>query len=431
MPTLFDLFTSSECTGVITDSRLAGHGKIFFALKGERFDGHLFVPEVMQKGALAAVVEDELLPEVLMCYGEKIHKVGSVLAALQGLGLAWRRVWKCPVIAITGSNGKTTTKELIHAVLSKKYKCRATAGNLNNHIGIPLTLLSFPADLDIAVVEMGANHQGEIQAYCNYTEPDYGLITNIGKAHLEGFGGIEGVIKGKTELYRYISQKGIKVFTPDSGEALMQHSAQQQRIVYGKSVVSTYRCIPTPQPNGFLSLEILPEQKRCITHLVGDYNFDNAAAAVAVGKFFGVPVEDIVSALEEYSPGNNRSQHHRWKDNELIMDAYNANPSSVLAALDNLGKMNHPKKGVILGEMMELGPQSNNEHKAIAEKIKTMDICLRLFVGQGFDFVKEWDGFLHFDDVYSLRNYLQQTPISGYCILVKGSRKNKLEEILA
>jgi UDP-N-acetylmuramoyl-tripeptide--D-alanyl-D-alanine ligase len=426
---LWKSFSSAECSGVIIDSRQAAPGKLFFALKGERFDGHDFIEDVLEKGVLAVVIEKDPPAALRHKYGEKIIRVDNTVAALQQLGLTYRRTWKCPVIAITGSNGKTTTKELIQAVLSQKYRCRATVGNLNNHLGIPLTLLSFPPDLDIAIVEMGANHQGEIDSYCHYTEPDFGLITNTGKAHLEGFGGLEGVIKGKTELYRYLANRGKAVFTPDSGEALMQHSAGQQRIVYGKTDQATYTCSPGTDPDGFLTLSILPENRQCKTHLVGHYNFDNAAAAVAVGKYFDVPTEYIALALESYQPNNNRSQQLFWKGNELILDAYNANPSSMMAALDNLEKINHPKKSVVLGEMMELGTESRQEHEAIVNKVLNMSLSLRLFVGDGFAFVEKRKNCLYFPDAAALADFLNKENVTGHCILIKGSRKNKLETI--
>ena len=426
---LWKLFSSAECSGVIIDSRQAAPGKLFFALKGERFDGHDFIEEVLNKGVLAVVIEKDPSAALHNQYGEKIIRVDNTVAALQQLGLTYRRTWKCPVIAITGSNGKTTTKELIQAVLSRKYYCRATAGNLNNHLGIPLTLLSFPPDLEFAVVEMGANHQGEIESYCRYTEPDYGLITNTGKAHLEGFGGIEGVIKGKTELYRYLANRGKAVFTPDSGEALMQHSTGQQRIVYGKTDQAKFKCSPGTDREGFLTLDILPENQHCKTQLVGSYNFDNAAAAVAVGKYFNVPTEEIALALENYQPNNNRSQLLSWNGNDLILDAYNANPSSMMAALDNLEKINHPLKSVVLGEMMELGAESQQEHEAIVRKVLNMKLLLRIFVGNGFAFVEKMNNCLFFPDAAAVADFLSKENITGNCILIKGSRKNKLETV--
>jgi UDP-N-acetylmuramoyl-tripeptide--D-alanyl-D-alanine ligase len=336
------------------------------------------------------------------------------------------------VIALTGSNGKTTTKELIAAVLQKKYKTHATKGNLNNHIGIPLTLLSMKDDTEIAIVEMGANHQKEIAAYCEYVHPNYGLITNIGKAHLEGFGGEEGVLKGKTELYDYISRESGKIFISDYNEKLLRKAneffeSNSSFIYYGSKTDSLiFGEIIGREDFLHLIVNIENESYAIQTNLTGDYNFENVLAAICIGHYFGVPANEIKSAIENYFPNNNRSQKIKSGSNEIILDAYNANPSSLSEALKSFDKAKAKNKIVIIGEMMELGESSRSEHEKIAQQVIDMNLSLKIFTGDGFSFLSGKDDLRYFANTNHLREWYKNQQFNDSLILIKGSRKNKL-----
>ncbi len=427
---LYQNFLAS--TGVTTDTRNISAGNIFFALKGDKFNANTFVAEAFAKGA-EVVVADELTDQSWQDkFGDKLVLVDDSLKVLQQLAGHYRNQLKCPVIAITGSNGKTTTKELIAAVLSKKYVTYATKGNLNNHIGIPLTLLSIKPDVEFAVVEMGANHQGEIASYCQYVQPDYGLITNVGLAHTEGFGGFEGVVKGKTELYRFIGEHGGKIFVSADNELLLSKLPDlKNAITYGKTDSAFCKGDLIPGKD-FLSLNIYEQGNTTTiqTQLVGDYNFENVMSAVCIGKYFGVDLPKIREALETYTPTNNRSQKISYGTNTIILDAYNANPSSMHEALKNFDKINAPHKAVILGEMMELGVYAKEQHEKIAEAVKQMELEERVFAGGGFHFLENTPGVKYFAAPGDLKAWFKTRQFENTYILIKGSRKNELEKIL-
>lgn len=421
-------------TGVTTDTRNIPPGSIFFALKGEKFNANQFAGEALEKGAAFAVIDELANPDWQAMYGEKLIMTDNVLATLQALAGYHRNNLTCPVLALTGSNGKTTTKELIAAVLSKKYKTYATKGNLNNHIGIPLTLLSIDkSDCEFAVIEMGANHQGEIAGYCEYVKPDYGMITNVGLAHIEGFGGFEGVVKGKTELYRHIEKTGKKLFVSADNDLLLLKAAGVTEIItYGKNEKADCRG-EIIEGGEFLKLNVFNNDNAVSIHtnLVGSYNFENALAAVCIGKYFGVETSDIKNALENYVPSNNRSQKVEWGSNTIILDAYNANPSSMTEALKNFAGIDTENKVAILGEMMELGEYSPKEHEKIYEQALQLSLYLTVFIGDGFkNIVQPTNSILWFEDVEMLKQWFVQQVFNNTTMLIKGSRKNQLEKIL-
>jgi len=421
--TLYQKFKESK--GICTDNRSVQKGQIFLALKGDNFNGNNFASQAIADGAAYAIVDEEVGE------GEQFIIVENALATLQALAKYHRQQFSIPVIALTGSNGKTTTKELVATVLEKKYKVHYTKGNLNNHIGIPLTLLEMPRDTEIAVIEMGANHQREIAGYCEYVLPNYGLITNIGKAHLEGFGGIEGVLKGKTELYQYIGTHGGKLFVSDISQKLLDKSAEfvdkSNLVFYGEKTIS------------LVVGELLPSEE-CLmfkwktneikTKLVGDYNIENALSAICIGVYFDVPEIAICEALAAYSPTNNRSQMIVYKGNKFVMDAYNANPSSLTVALQNFDKLDAVSKMVIIGEMMELGEYSKAEHQKIVQQVRDMELEKRIFIGDGFSFLKEDNAVLYFENTQALKSWFDMQAFSNKTILLKGSRKNALENLL-
>ena len=355
---------------ITTDTRNCPPGSIFFALKGENFNGNLFAEEAVQKGSAYAVVDER---ENNLSEDKRIIVVDDVLATLQQLANFHRKKLKIPIIAITGSNGKTTTKELIATILQKRFEVAFTQGNLNNHIGVPLTLLSINKSHEIAVVEMGANHRGEIKALCEIAEPNIGLITNIGKAHIEGFGSLENVIKAKCELYDFIREHEGKVFVNRDNPILNEKSDEMDRILYGRDNSSLFVSGTLSEETPFLNFNwnFFEHPHQVKTHLVGAYNLDNALAAAAIGKYYGIKAALISDALENYIPTNNRSQFERTRDNELIIDAYNANPSSMKASLEYFAKIpSNLPKAVILGDMNELGDISDSEHQALTTFLK-------------------------------------------------------------
>jgi len=419
---LYSLFKKSD--GVSTDTRSELNEKLFFCLKGPNFDANNFAAEALNKGALAVISDDEKNREI-----DGVVWVKNSLKTLQELAVYHRKTFSFPVFGLTGSNGKTTNKELIHAVLSKKYRTYATKGNLNNHIGVPLSILDIGDDAEFAVIEMGANHQGEIRELSKISDPDYGMITNIGKAHLEGFGGIEGVKKGKKELFDHIRAKGAKLFVNGDDQVLMEISDGIERTLFGSDsnyFVSGKIIHSTPT----LSFSFQHEEyssKEVSTRLTGNYNFYNLLAAVCIGKYFGVENSDVETALAEYNPTNNRSQIKKTENNTLILDAYNANPTSMLAAIENLSKMPSSRKMALLGHMLELGDEAKLEHKNILQKLQELEIDA-LLVGKHF---KECNPeFKVFDNSEELRDYLERNPVKDYQILVKGSRSVQMEKIL-
>ena len=408
---------------VSTDSRKIEKDAVFFALKGENFDANDFALQVAEEGVASLVVADRKdLPK-----HERILIVDDSLKALQDLAAYHRSQSKAVVLSITGTNGKTTTKELVSAVLAKKYRIIHTMGNLNNHIGVPLTLLSIQPETEIAVVEMGANHPGEIDFLCHIADPDYGLITNIGKAHLEGFGSFEGVIKTKTELYRHIKSHGKAVFVNQGNPLLWELSEGQNRITYGRHCAADAPVAPGAcRPY----LSVVWKKHLIQTHLVGSYNFENVAAAIGVGQYFKVDESDIIEALEIYTPTNSRSQVIDTAKNRIIMDAYNANPTSMRAALINFASICGEQHLLILGDMRELGTASEEEHRNILGLMKELGFMDAMLVGQNFCAYNENPNWKTFGKVGDLCEYLESHPVSGKTILVKGSNSIQLGKVL-
>ncbi|MDR0364595.1 MAG: UDP-N-acetylmuramoyl-tripeptide--D-alanyl-D-alanine ligase [Bacteroidales bacterium] len=421
---LYDIYLKHP--QVSTDSRSDLENAIFFALKGEHFDGNCFAKQALDQGAAYCIIDD---PKAYI--NKQTIVVENVLATLQNLALHHRRQLPIPVIAITGTNGKTTTKELIHKVLSTTYRTSCTFGNLNNHIGVPLTLLSIPNNAEIAIVEMGANHPGEIDFLCKIAEPDFGLITNIGKAHLEGFGGFEGVLKAKTELYRYLEKRQGTVFVNGDDDMLFLRTGNVAKIFYGsKHTFSISGSIIKSSP--FLSVQLIIKHREyeAHAHLIGNYNLFNILAAACIGNYFKVTATKITRAIEEYLPDNMRSQMKQLKSNHIILDAYNANPSSMNEAINNFLEMDVPNKIIILGDMLELGRWSEEEHEKIVKKLVAHKIKRVYFAGKNFNKVSKPKHYLSFSDSETLRDFLKENLPKNSWILIKGSRSVKLEKVL-
>ena len=419
---------------VTTDSRNCPNGSIFFALKGANFNGNEFADKALEQGCAYAVVDE----------GEeyagknRILVVDDVLTTLQKLANYHRKKLKIPIIGITGTNGKTTTKELVSVILSKEFKVAFTQGNLNNHIGVPLTLLSMSKAHEIGVVEMGANHPGEIATLCAIAEPGFGLITNVGKAHIEGFGSFENVRKTKGELYDFIRENDGKVFVNNDNEMLREMSEGMNRVLYGRNNPDLFASGSLSSENPFLEFDwnFFEHTHHVKTHLVGEYNLDNALAAAAIGKYFGINAGYISKALEEYEPKNNRSQFERTEKNDLIIDAYNANPTSMKAALEFFVKIpSDLPKAVILGEMKELGDISNEEHQKLLDFVSGQSFEKVYWVGPAFKNLKHLRGKgkvqkLLFDTVEELTDELKKKPLTGHYILLKGSHSVHLEKAI-
>ncbi|MDQ3279196.1 MAG: UDP-N-acetylmuramoyl-tripeptide--D-alanyl-D-alanine ligase [Bacteroidota bacterium] len=408
---------------VQTDTRKLQQGDLYFALKGPNFNGNAFAQQALDKGAAYAVIDESQYKT-----SDKAILVEDVLQALQQLALHHRQQFSIPFFAITGSNGKTTTKELIHAVLSTTFKTYTTEGNLNNHIGVPLTLLKIKSDAQMAVIEMGANHQKEIQAYCEIAMPTHGLITNCGKAHLEGFGGEEGVRKGKGELFDFLRSHGGTAFIMTDYDYLHDMSRGIQHLItYGTldaAVTGT-----TVQSDPFLEVAFTNGFTGTIkTQLVGSYNLPNVLAAGAVGTFFGVEEALIKKAIENYTPSNSRSQLLQKGSNKIIMDAYNANPSSMKAAIDNFAKAAEEAKVLVLGAMAELGEGSVQEHQTIVQEIERHRWKQVLLVGG--DFLKTTHPYLSFENPEAAGEWLRQAGMENAYLLVKGSRSMQMEKVL-
>ncbi|MCI1187764.1 UDP-N-acetylmuramoyl-tripeptide--D-alanyl-D-alanine ligase [Hymenobacter sp. DH14] len=431
MPT--PLYTQYLAAGgqVSTDSRQPQPGTLFFALNGPSFRGAAFAPQALAAGARHAVVDDAVLAATNpLAY----TYAPDPLVALQALAREHRRQFRIPVLAITGSNGKTTTKELLTAVLAKQFRVLATIGNLNNHIGVPLTLLRLrQGEHDFAVIEMGANHRGEIAAYCEWAEPTHGLITNIGKAHLEGFGGAEGVALGKGELFDYLTRTGGTAFVNTLDARLPSLAAQVPATVSYPRLMDTY---PATLLSAAPAVALrLGDQTEIVAQLTGDYNFPNLAAAAAVGQFFGISTDKIAAALAGYNPQNNRSQLVRTAaGNELVLDAYNANPSSMAAALRSFAARptaaGQPKL-VLLGDMFELGPESAAEHRALGQLLAALPLPQVLLIGPEMAGAAALaPAAQHFATKAEAAEWLRQNPVRGRQILVKGSRGMALETLV-
>ncbi len=427
---LYSLFINCN-QKISTDTRKVEHGSIFFALKGDNFNANTFAQSAIDGGCRYAIVDDENISN-----GTTILLVNNVLAVLQDLAKYHRKQLKFPIIGITGSNGKTTNKELIHAVLSKKYKTYATKGNLNNHIGVPLTLLSLTTFHEMAIVEMGANHQGEIAMLSELSDPDYGVITNIGKAHLEGFGGEEGVKKGKSELYKHLKFKNGTIFINENDTVLKELSEGLSKIYYGDkpecdvfgAMVSNSEFVEFKWNTKGQSLDTQPLVK---THMFGHYNFVNVLCAVCIGNYFGVGEEAINEALEQYVPEMNRSQIKKTDSNTVILDAYNANPSSMDLAIKNFAEQPLKNKVLILGDMFELGDYSEKEHEQIIKQLLETNLDEVYLVGKEFGlFQTKVSKFQFFETGQDLKLFLNNHPIFNATILIKGSRGMKLEQVV-
>lgn len=409
---LYELFKKNYL--VDTDTRNIRKGTIFFALKGVNFNGNKFAADALSKGASYAIVDEEEYR-----VNDRTLLVDNVLETLQDLANYHRRQLQVPIIALTGSNGKTTTKELINAVLSQKYKTVATRGNLNNHIGVPLTLLSINPDTEIGVIEMGANHHKEIALLSSIAEPDYGYITNFGKAHLEGFGSVEGVIEAKSELYDFLKEYDRTIFVNPLDVIQMEKTERSNRILFSSS-------IQFKEVNPFV--ELAYGNLVIQSNLIGKYNYNNIAAAITIGEKFNVESTKIKEAIELYAPDNNRSQILEKGSNKIILDAYNANPTSVQAALENFKVLNADHKVVILGDMFELGDNSKQEHQDIASLVDKFDFNESVLVGENFYKTNTSSRqYLNFEE---LKEFIQGKTYYNSTILIKGSRGMALERIL-
>lgn len=445
--TIVEIYNSFKtCNGVTTDTRTLKGGEMFFALKGENFDGNEYALKALEAGAAYAVVNTSA--EVASVDDQRLIKVEDTLKALQELA-RWHRSMTfvggrpLPVIALTGTNGKTTTKELVRQVLSAKYNVTATEGNLNNSIGVPLTLLKISPATEIAVVEMGASHPGDIKELVDIALPNFGLITNVGKAHLLGFGSFEGVKATKGELYDYLRRTSDKVFLNVDNPHLCQMASERNLqsdperpyslvLPYGLSLMGA-EVLPSDAEHPFLRIKL---QDRIVnTNLVGSYNADNVMAAIAVGQHFGVSLEDAITAVEAYVPSNNRSQMTRTEKNTLIVDAYNANPTSMEAALNNFASVVAECKVAMLGDMLELGDESVAEHVQVVRKAISASLDSVMFVGGEFAKAVASEGVASesircFDTSQNLADWLAENPITGAAVLIKGSRGTRMEKVI-
>ena len=414
-----------QCDNVSIDTRKIELNSLFIALKGDNYDANIFAAEAIKKGALFVIIDDKKY----FTDKDKIILVQDSLKTLQELATFHRESLGLPVIALTGSNGKTTTKELINVVLSKKYNTKATVGNLNNHIGVPLTLLTFDKDTDIGIVEMGANHQKEIEMLCNIAKPDFGYITNFGKAHLEGFGGVEGVIEGKSEMYNYIQENNKQVFINLDDSIQVEKTTKMKSITFGLDIPEANTCIKSIEANPYVVIAF--NQTQIKSNLIGLYNANNINAAICIANFFKIPDYDIKKAIESYIPENNRSQIVSKKSNKIILDAYNANPSSMSLAITNFVQLQEKNKLIILGDMFELGSETNYEHKEIIKLLEHNLEFVSYFVGKNF-FENKLDNksFKFFIDFESLNEYMKENLPLNKLILIKGSRGMALERIL-
>ena len=399
-----------------TDTRKIRKNSLFFALKGENFDGNKFAKEALEKGARMAIVDDKKTLK-----DERMIVVDDVLKTLQALARYHRMKLDIPVIALTGSNGKTTTKELIHAVLSKKYNLIATSGNLNNHIGVPLTLLRMTNETEMAVIEMGANHLKEIESLCAIALPNYGYITNFGKAHLEGFGSEAGVIKGKSELYDHLSDNNGIAFINEDDPIQVEKTKELRSVGYSRSE------LPQEESNAFVSVNF--QDRTISSQLIGDYNYTNIAAAITIGSYFGVEMDQIKAGIENYIPSSNRSQIIEKSGLKIVLDAYNANPTSMTAALKSFNKLQEKSKTVILGDMFELGEASEREHQNIAAMASALNFTAVYLIGKAFSTVHVKNAFIYENFELFKANFSPSAMAKG-ALLIKGSRGMALERVL-
>lgn len=413
-----------KCDSVSIDTRKIQANSMFVAIKGENFDANTFAKEALEKGASFVVIDNK---EYYI--DERTILVENSLEALQELAKFHRQYLKLPIIALTGSNGKTTTKELINVVLSKKYNTKATVGNLNNHIGVPLTLLSFDNTTEVGIVEMGANHKKEIEFLCGIAQPDYGYITNFGKAHLEGFGGVEGVIIGKSEMYEYLAKNNKSAFINLEDPIQVEKTKNFNTYSFGLNKKYADVSISSITANPFVEISVANFSIK--THLIGLYNANNINAALAIGKFFEVEDEAIKEALESYIPENNRSQLLVKETNQIILDAYNANPSSMAVAIENFLQLDNSNKIMILGDMFELGEESPQEHQAIVNSLSDQEAVSCYFIGKEFYASQKDKSNFHFYETFdSFSDHLKEVKIENSYILIKGSRGMALERTL-
>jgi len=421
---LYQLFLKS--TGVQTDTRKIREGEMYVALKGENFNGNQFAQQALDKGASCAIVDQTDIAQTENCY-----LVEDGLLFLQDLATHHRKQFTIPILAITGSNGKTTTKELLAAVLSKKYTVLATEGNLNNHIGVPLTLLRINSKHSFAIIEMGANHKKEIESYCQWALPNFALINNCGKAHLEGFGGIEGVRKGKGELYDFIKKEGGTIFRNADYDYLESMSSGiENQITYGEFSGTHRGKIYEHEP--FLKIAIVNsgEEQLIPTNLVGDYNLPNVLAAFTVGKHFEVSKKQIARALSEYEPTNNRSEYKVKNGVHIILDAYNANPSSMKAAIQSFSNTKHTNKTMMLGAMMELGDETAIEHENVLDEALKNQWKYLITVGKEFEEAAKNKGLIHFKNAKEAKEWYNSHINKGDWVYIKGSRLTAMEKII-
>lgn len=419
---LLDIFLTS--TGVCTDTRKIQVGNLFFALRGPNFNANMLAKEALEKGAIAAVIDDATFD-----VGINYLLVKDGLKALQDLARFYRNSLKIPIIGLTGSNGKTTTKELLYSVLSQQYHCFATSGNLNNHIGVPLSILQIKPKHEVAVIEMGANKQGDIKELVEITQPTHSLITNIGKAHLEGFGGEEGVRKGKGELFDYVAKHSGIIFLPKDKNVIHEMSSARGL----KNCIIANEAMPTTLVNSKPSVTFSCADGTLVkSHLPGVYNFENIQMAIAVGKYFGLSDEACREGIRSYAPTNHRSQFIKIGTNQVLMDAYNANPSSMEAAISHFAETENNPKIVILGDMFELGDLSASEHAELGKLIAGYNFSKVLLVGEHMqNALSHLPKAYYFPDKFGLHNWLQDNPITASFLLVKGSRGIQLESVLA
>jgi UDP-N-acetylmuramoyl-tripeptide--D-alanyl-D-alanine ligase len=433
MISLIELYQKyKECSGVSTDTRKIPSGAMFFALKGPNFDANSFAMQAIAKGAKYAIVDDKNLD-----INENLLLVDDVLDTLQNLANYHAQQLNIPFIGLTGSNGKTTTKELINSVLSKKYKTYATQGNLNNHIGVPLTILAIDDTIEIAIIEMGANKQGDIKELVEICEPTHGFITNIGKAHLEGFGGLEGVRKGKGELFDFLAKNNGVIFVNVASTPTLDMASERtgfkEIITYTTDTNRRFQTVVTMLEESPFVIFIESEGGYYVSHLTGMYNFQNMVAAIRIGQYFGVDTKTACQAVADYVPNNNRSQFVEKGSNMVLMDAYNANPSSMSAAISYFNDLRVDKKMVILGDMFELGEDAEMEHEALGKLLAECNFDKVLLVGNLMESALKalpMMKALYFPDKFGLHTWLQDYPQTDTHILVKGSRGMGLESVL-
>ncbi len=407
---------------VSTDTRLQLNSSIFFALKGDNFNGNLYAKKALEKGASFAVIDEEQDKT-----DNRFILVKNVLQTLQNLATYHRQCLDIPIIALTGSNGKTTTKELINTVLKQKFNCTATNGNLNNHIGVPLTLLSMKPDTEIGVVEMGANHKGEIADLCEIAQPDFGYITNFGKVHLEGFGSLKGVIQAKTEMYAYLRKENKMAFINAEDEIQVESSKGMKNVNFC-SKNSDY---PVEFIGADPYVKVVFENMVLQSKLIGKYNYLNIATAIAIGKYFGVSNTQIKESIEEYVPSNNRSQIIVKGSNEIILDAYNANPESMKVAIENLSQISAENKVAILGDMYEVGESSLEEHQKLVQMLSNSDIRTAYLIGDQFSKILiDDENIYQYKNIEDFRINMDRSKLKQAMILIKASRGMALERVL-